>query len=96
MTEAELQLATVRMRLFDAAHADVLSHLESLTQLSRGTLVHALQLALQVEQDKCDPKAAAALTVFDLWLEWAELVKQDASRYENFVVWMRQRLEAEP
>lgn len=93
MTEQELQVAMVRMRLFDAAHADVLFHLETLTQLSRGTLAHALQHVMLHTKD-ADPKAAAALTVFDLWLEWCELVKQDAGGYENFAVFVRTRVKA--
>lgn len=91
MTEQELQVAMVRMRLFDAAHADVLTHLETLTQLSRGTLVHALQAALRRAPHESDPMAAAALTVFDLWLEW-----QDGGigvDYENFAVFVRKRTE---
>lgn len=83
------------MRLFDAANADVLTHLETLTGLSRGTLVPALQAALDHETLP-DKKPAAALQVFDLWLEWHELVKKDAGGYENFAVYVRKRLEKRP
>ena len=94
MTDQELQVATVRMRLFDAANADVLAHLETLTQLPREPLVRALEHALRHETSKSEPRGAAALTVFDLWLEWEPQVPHELRDYEKFPVFVRKRLEA--
>lgn len=87
MTEQELQVAMVRMRLFDAAHAEVLEHLENLTKLSRGTLAHAM---MAVPAGDTHP----GIQVFHLWLEWGEqLAKHDGYLYENFAVYVRHKVQ---
>lgn len=85
----DLRVAEVRMRLFDAAHAVELTHLENLTGLPRGTLAHALMAIPKVDKDV----AGASLAVFDLWLEWEPMVRADASGYENFAVFVRNKVK---